>query len=95
MSGAVEYLEEQYRDTEKIPVMTAPGAANELSRVLNPLRMVSTTSQCTPSPTQRARFRVVLHERHARRAVSSTTQVNDADDVLRAADATRDCGAVT
>lgn len=38
MSGAANYLEENHRDTEEIAVMTQPGAAYELTRVLKTLQ---------------------------------------------------------
>lgn len=43
MSGAAGYLEERYRDTEDIAVMTQPGAAHELTRVLKTFQMVAPT----------------------------------------------------
>lgn len=44
MSGAAEHLEEFYRDTDPIAVMTEPNAAQELTRVLTSLQVVSATA---------------------------------------------------
>ena len=39
MSGAAEHLEETFRDTEPIPVMTAPNAADELVHALKKVQL--------------------------------------------------------
>ena len=44
MSGVTDYLEEHCRDTEKIAVMTAPGAAYELARALRGLQVASAST---------------------------------------------------
>ena len=41
MSGAAEYLQELFRDTDSIAVMTEPNAADELRRVLKARQLVS------------------------------------------------------
>lgn len=40
MSGAAEVLEEVYRDTEAIPLMTEPNAVYELHRALRAVQLV-------------------------------------------------------
>jgi len=39
MSGAAEHLEETFRDTEPLPVMTAPNAANEPVHALKKIQL--------------------------------------------------------
>jgi hypothetical protein len=39
MSGAAEHLEETFRDTEPIPVMTASNAADELVHALKKVQL--------------------------------------------------------
>ena len=39
MSGAAEHLEETFRDTEPLPVMTAPNASNELVHALKKVQL--------------------------------------------------------
>ena len=46
MSGAAEHLEETFRDTEPLPVMTAPNAANELVHALKKVQLQYTTGHC-------------------------------------------------
>lgn len=41
ISGAAKYIEERYRDTDPIAVMTAPNAVYELTRALTAIQMIS------------------------------------------------------
>ncbi|KAF8120308.1 hypothetical protein EV363DRAFT_1191068, partial [Boletus edulis] len=41
MSGAAECLQEFFRDSDEISVMTEPNAASELSRTLRQMQLVS------------------------------------------------------
>ena len=45
-SGVAEHLQETFRDTEPISVMTAPNAANELVHALKKVQLQYTTGQC-------------------------------------------------
>ena len=47
-SGVAEHLQETFRDTEPISIMTAPNAANELVHALKKVQLQYTTGQCIP-----------------------------------------------